>query len=73
MCQLIEIKKGAVPSNIAIVFERDASLRAIEIIVINKDRSGNERQAVKMIASDDGTFIAVSKATDLIDGVDIIA
>lgn len=73
MCQLIEIEKGAVPSNIAIEFERDASLRAIEILVINKDRNGNERQAVKMIAADNGTFIAVSKAIDLIDGVDIVA
>lgn len=43
MCQLVEIKRGAVPSNIAIEFERDASLRAVEIIVINKNRDGNEK------------------------------
>ena len=73
MCQLIEIKRGAVPSNIVIEFERDASLRAVEIIVINKDRAGNEKQAVKMIAQDNGTFYKVSKAVDLIDGVDILA
>lgn len=73
MCQLVEIKRDAVPSNIVIEFERDASLRAVEIIVINKDRSGNERQAVKMIAQDNGTFIAVSKAMNLTDGVDIVA
>jgi len=73
MCQIVEIQRGATPSNIAIEFERDASLRAVEIIVINKDRNGVERQAVKMIASDNGTFMAVSKGVDLIDGVDIMA
>ena len=73
MCQLVEIKRDAVTSNIEIHFERDASLRAVEIIVINKDRDGNECQAVKMIARDSGTFFAVSGAVDLIDGVDIIA
>ncbi len=73
MCQLVEIERDATPSNILITFERDASLRAVEIIVINKDRAGVERQAVKMIAQDNGTFIAVSKAVDLIDGVDIVA
>ena len=73
MCKLIEINRGAVPSNITIEFERDASIRAVEIIVINKDRDGNEVQAVKMIAQDSGTFLAVSGAVDCIDGVDIIA
>ena len=73
MCKLVEIERSAVPSNITIEFERDASLRAVEIIVINKDRHGNEVQAVKMIARDSGTFFAVSGAVDLIDGVDIIA
>ncbi len=66
MCQLVEIDRGAVPSNIEIFFERDASLRAMEIIVINKDREGNECEAVKMIASDNGTFYKVGKAVDLI-------
>ena len=73
MCQLVEIQRDSVPNNIEIFFERDASLRAVEIIVINKDRAGNECEAVKMIASDNGTFYKVSKAVDLIDGVDIVA
>ncbi len=73
MCQLVEIERGAIPSNISIEFERDASIRAVEIIVINRDRHGNEVQAVKMIAQDSGKFYRVSGAVDLIDGVDIIA
>ncbi len=73
MCKIVEVERGATPSNIEIHFERDASLRAVEIIVINKDRAGVERQAVKMIAQDNGMFIAVSKAVDIIDGVDIVA
>ena len=73
MCKIVEIDRGAVPSNISIEFERDASIRAVEIIVINRDRHGNEVQAVKMIAQDSGKFYRVSGAVDLIDGVDIIA
>ena len=73
MCQLVEIKRDTVPSNITIEFERDASIRAVEIIVINHDRDGNGVQAVKMIAQDSGKFYRVSGAVDLIDGVDIVA
>lgn len=73
MCQILEATRGAVPNNIMVEFERDSSLRAVEIIVINKDRAGNECEAVKMIASDNGTFYKVSKAMKLIDGVDIVA
>ena len=73
MCQLVEIERDAIPSNITILFERDASLRAVEIIVINRDCDGNEVQAVKMIAQDSGKFYRVSGAVDLIDGVDIVA
>ncbi len=73
MCDIVEIRRNTTPSNIEIHFERDASLRAVEIIVINKDRNGNECQAVKMIAQDSGKFYRVSGAVDLIDGVDIVA
>ena len=73
MCQLVGIERDAVPSNISIEFERDASIRAVEIIVINRDRHGNEVQAVKMIAQDSGKFYRVSGAVDLIDSVDIVA
>ncbi len=73
MCKIIEIERNAIPSNISIEFERDASIRAVEIIVINRDRDGNEVQAVKMIAQDNGKFYRVSDAVDLIDGVDIVA
>ncbi len=71
MCQLIEIKKDAVPSNIRIEFERDASLRAVEILIINHDRSGNEKQGVKIIASDSGKIMSVSPAVDLTEGLNI--
>ncbi len=72
MCKMVEIERNAVPSNISIEFERDASIRAVEIIVINHDRDGNEVQAVKLIAQDNGMFYAVSDAVDLVDGVDIV-
>ncbi len=73
MCKVMEIQRGAVPSNIRIEFERDASMRAVEILVINLDRDGEERQAVKLIAQDSGRFYAVSEPVDVRDGVDIVA
>ena len=73
MCHLVEIKRDAVPSNIRIEFERDASLRAVEILVINHDHNGNEVQAVNMIAQDSGKFYRVSGAIDMIDGIDVVA
>ena len=73
MCKMVEIQRDTVPSNIGIEFERDASLRAVEIVIINKYRAGNERQAVKLIAADNGMFIKVSQAVDICTGVDILA
>ncbi|KKL80854.1 hypothetical protein LCGC14_2000610 [marine sediment metagenome] len=72
MRNILEIQRGAVPSNISIEFERDVSIRAVEIIIINHDRDGIERQAVKFIAQDNGNFYKVGRAVDLIDGVDIV-
>jgi hypothetical protein len=72
MCQFVEIKKDAVPSNIGIEFERDASLRAVEMVVINHDRDGAERQAVKLILEDSGKITYAGKPQDLRDGVDIV-
>ena len=73
MCDTIDHRRAGTGTSIKVEFERDPSLRATEIIVINQGRDGVDRQAVKMIAADNGTFIAVSKAVDLIDGVDIVA
>ena len=72
MCQLVEIKKGAVPSNISIEFERDASMRAVEIIIINRDRNGIVCEGIKLIAQDNGKFYSVSDPANLVDGVDIV-
>ena len=72
MCQSIEIKKDALPSNISIEFERDVPLRATEIFIINHDREGNEKQVVKIIASDNGKTMSISPAVDLVEGVAVI-
>jgi len=72
MCETIDHRRGATGTSIKVYFERDASLRATEVIVVNQDREGNERQAVKMIAQDSGKFLGVSGAVDLVDGVDIV-
>ena len=68
MCRLIEIRKGAVPSNITIEFERDASLRAVEVLVVNRDRSGRERDGVVLFCEDSGR-ITPGPVAELADGV----
>ena len=72
MCNTINHRREITGTSILVEFERDPSLRATEVIVINQGRDGVERQAVKMIASDNGMFYQVGKAVDLIDGVDIV-
>ena len=72
MCKVLEIQRDAVPSNIAIEFERDASIRGVEIIIINHDRDGNEGEGVKLIAQDNGTFKYVGRPQTLRDGVDVV-
>ncbi len=62
----------AMPSNISIEFERDVPLRATEIFIINHDRKGNEKQVVKIIASDNGKTMSVSPAVNLVEGVAVI-
>ncbi|KKL60350.1 hypothetical protein LCGC14_2206240 [marine sediment metagenome] len=54
MCKLVEITRDAVPSNISIEFERDASLRATKIVIFNHDRANNERDGIFLICSDKG-------------------
>lgn len=73
MCDTIDHRRDTTGTSIKVEFEHNPSLRATEIIIINQDRDGNECQAVKLIAQDNGKFMAVSKAVDLIDGVDIVA
>ena len=72
MCDTIDHRRNVTGTSIKVFFERDASLRATEVIVINEGRDGEERQAVKMIAQDNGKFMQVGQAVDLIDGVDIV-
>ncbi len=69
MCQMVEIQKGAVPANISIEFERDASLRVVAVVVINRDRDGVE-YGIKLLCHDNGR---ISGGTRLRDGVDIVA
>ena len=71
MCRMVKISRDAVPSSIDIEFERDASLRATEVLIVNHKRNGDEGQAITLLCSDNGD-IRVGKAQDLTAGVDII-
>ncbi len=70
MCETIDHRRQ-VGKNILVEFERDASLRATEVLVINQDRNGHECQGVKMICYDSGKM-EVGKAVDFVASVDIL-
>ena len=69
MCKLVEITRDAVPSNISIEFERDPSLRATEVLIINRGPNNREEYGMKIICYDNGK---IEPGIKLIDGVDII-
>ena len=70
MCETIDHRRQ-VGKNILIEFERDPSLRATEVLVINQDRNGRECQGVKITCYDNGKMV-VSRVNDIIEGVDIV-
>lgn len=54
MCKIIEIGRDAVPSNIVIEFQRDASIRGTEVLIFNRDRNGHDVHGVKLTCYDNG-------------------
>lgn len=58
MCDRIE--RG----QITVEFERRAGLRATEVIVINRDRDGNDNMGVSLLCYDDGDMKGGFKLTD---------
>ena len=72
MCDTIDHRRGATGKSILVEFERDASIRATEVLVINQDRDGHERQGVRLICNDNGTM-TIGKVNDMQDGVDIVS
>ncbi len=57
MCKLVEIVRDAIPSNISIEFQRDASKRAFDVFIINSNRDGHNEQGVKIVCFDNGKII----------------
>ena len=70
MCETVDFRRQT-GQNILIEFERDAPIRATEVLVINQDRDGHEREGVKMICYDNGKIV-VGKSVKVMDGVDIL-
>ena len=72
MCKVVRVGVGEHPDHISIEFERDPSLRACEVVVVNRSaKTGEERQAVKLICYDNGE-IKAGRIADLVDGVDVL-
>lgn len=69
MCDMIEY--GNIPKHIKVYFERDASMRATEVVIIAISPDGEE-MGVKHFITDKGVFVRVGKEATLTEGVDII-
>lgn len=54
------------PKNISVEFERDAALRCWEVVIINHDRTGEEKQGIVLQCSDNGD---IRGGFDLVEGV----
>lgn len=54
MCKLVEITRDAIPGKISIEFERNAALRAIKVVIINRDHNGNEGEVIAFNCLDNG-------------------
>lgn len=63
--------KGVRPPSIDVEFERDASLRGTEVVIVNYNRGGVECQGLQMLCTDNGKILWVRGPVDLVEGVDI--
>lgn len=61
---------GHQPPTISVEFEREASMRATEIVIINKGRKGE--YGVRLLAHDTGVIKWYNPPHALIDGIDIL-
>ncbi len=69
MCESISVEKGKGCGPVIVSFQRDNSIRATEVIIVNTDRNGEEGQGMRIICNDNGD---INGGVNLIDGVDII-
>lgn len=69
MCTITRINRDAVPKSISIEFERDASLRGTEVVIINDGPKGEH--GVKLVCYDNGE-IQVSGVAELKYRTDIV-
>ena len=71
MCKMVEIQRGAIPSNITIEFQRDTSSRVMEVVIVNRDQVGEEKQGIKLLCFDNGK-IKSNGPVNILEGVDIL-
>ena len=60
------------PDKITVEFQRDASLRVTEVVIVNHNHAGNERQGVRFMCHDNGDITMLGGPVNLIEGVDIL-
>ena len=71
MCNITKIGNAAQPEKIMIEQQRDASIRAIEVIIVNHNKVGKEGQGLVLLCHDNGKITLRSGPVDMMDGVDI--
>lgn len=69
MCESFEAAGSALRGKITVEFNRDASMRLTEIVIVNFDREGDERQGTIVWCYDNGT---IRGGVDLHEGVDLV-
>ena len=69
MCQALTVPKGELHGSIFIEVQRDPSMRLTEVIIVNTDRDGQERQGMGVICKDNGD---IKGGVNLVEGVDIL-
>lgn len=58
--------------NFTVEYERDASMRAYELIVLGRTREGGEGDGMRILVSDEGKIIYAGKPVRALEGVDIV-
>ena len=72
MCVIKQIGNEIQPDKICIEYERDASMRATEVVIINKNRHGVEVEGLPLLCHDNGRITVRGGPVKLVDGEDIV-
>ena len=71
MCNITKIGNAEQPEKIIIEQQRDASIRAVEVIIVNHNKMGEEGQGLALLCHDNGKITFRGNPVDMRAGMDI--